>query len=97
MVLWKRETDFHRAIENEDYIVGLEVISLNKLAIRQNNTTYAGDLELGTTFYRNTSSTCKLMTNTSSNILWYNNAGSLIWICDATSAGESGLLQEIMH
>jgi len=80
--------EFHRATNEEDYTVGLEIKSPNLLSVRHTNTTYAGDLEVGTTYYKNTVGTCRLSTNTSSNILWYNNAGNNIWICDATSIGE---------
>jgi len=80
--------DFHRATNEEDYTVGIEVKSANLLAIRHTNTAYTGDLELGTTYYKNTSGSCKLLSNSSSNILWYNNSGTNVWIMDATSSGE---------
>jgi len=80
--------DFHRATNEEDYTVGLEINTLNRLSVRHTNTTFAGDLELGTTFYKNTGGICRLMSNPSSNMLWYNNAGTNTWICDATSNGE---------
>ena len=80
--------DFHRATTEEDYTVGIEVKSANLLAVRHTNTTYTGDLEVGTTYYKNTSGSCRLSSNPASNILWYNNAGTNVWIMDATSSGE---------
>jgi len=80
--------DFHRATTEEDYTVGLEIKASNLLAVRHTNTAYAGDLEVGTTYFRNTSGTCRLTTNQHSNMMWYNNDGTNIWIMDATSAGE---------
>jgi len=80
--------DFHRATNEEDYTVGIEVKSTNLLSVRHTNPAYAGDLEVGTTYFRNTSGTCLLRSNNSSNMLWHNNAGTLLWICDATSSGE---------
>jgi len=80
--------DFHRATNEEDYTVGLEVSSLNKLTIRHTNTTYAGDLELGTAYYRNTSGACRLNCNHHSNLMWYNNSGTNTWVCDATGNPE---------
>jgi len=80
--------DFHRVTTEEDYTVGLQVAALNRLSMRHNNTRYYGDLELGTTFYRNTSGLCQLQSNSSSNMLWFNNAGTNTWIMDSTSSGE---------
>jgi len=80
--------DFHRATNEEDYTVGLQVAALNRLSIRHNITAYAGDLELGTTFFRNTGGTCGLFSNHHSNLQWTNNAGVNTWIMDATTAGE---------
>jgi len=80
--------DFHNVTTEEDYTVGLQVTALNRLSIRHNNTTYAGDLELGTTFYKNTGGTCHLQSNHHSNIMWFNNSGTLVWIIDAVSPNE---------
>jgi len=80
--------DFHRATNEEDYTVGLEVSGLNKLTIRHTNTTYAGDLELGTSYYRNANGTCRLSSNQHSNLMWYNNSGTNTWVCDATGSPE---------
>jgi len=80
--------DFQRVTTEEDYTVGLQVATLNRLSIRHNNTAYAGDLELGTTFFRNTGGTCSLYSNHHSNLQWANNSGVNTWIMDATTAGE---------
>jgi len=80
--------DFHRATNEEDYTVGLEVSGLNKLTIRHTNTTYAGDIELGTSYYRNANGTCRLSSNQHSNLMWYNNSGTNTWVCDATGNPE---------
>jgi len=80
--------DFHRVTTEEDYTVGIQVAALNRLSIRHNNTQYAGDLELGTTYYKNTGGTCSLYSNQHSNLQWINNSGVNTWIMDATTAGE---------
>jgi len=80
--------DFHRATNEEDYTVGLEVKSPSLLSVRNTNTEYAGDLEVGTTYYKNANGNSRLSSNQHSNIMWYNNAGTNVWIMDATSSGE---------
>ena len=80
--------DFHRATNEEDYTAGIEVKSSNLLAVRHTNTAYAGDLEVGTTYYKNANGSSRLTTNQHSNIMWYNNTGTNVWIMDATSSGE---------
>jgi len=72
----------------EDYTVGLEAISASRIAIRHQTEGTIGELELSNVYFRNGSGVCRMTTNTSSNLLFHNNAGTLTWIMDSTQAND---------
>jgi len=81
--------DFHRATEEEDFSTCLTNTALNQISIQNTNGTTFGNLELGGLIIRPASNhSCRLIANTASNLLWYNNAGVNTWVCDATGNTE---------
>jgi len=80
--------EFHRASIEEDYTVGLEAISACRIAIRNQTDGTIGEIEPSNAYFRNGSGACRMTTNTSSNLLWHNNVGTLTWIMDSTQAND---------
>jgi len=81
--------DFHRATEEEDFSTCLTNNALNQISIQNTNGTTFGNLELsGLTIRPSSNHSCRLIANTASNLLWYNNSGVNTWVCDATGTTE---------
>jgi len=84
-----RRIDFHPSdTVFRDFSIALDTTTAGRFTVLSSPTGTVVGIEVSETHIRNSSGLCRMTTNSSSNILWYNNAGNLTWICDASSAGE---------